>query len=265
MLLSNSRGGYSFLRGIGPYSAGVIAEAGFTIEHVRLPAGVPWKAGLESAEAHLRLAGRPREALCAVALRSPKPFSFDGFNQFNAVYVEFLKSWDLLVDGLNPIARTNVAPELDPPDEPLLYSFAYTKPSASRAVSLVVAGAGELPEGSLDPEHVIRRGETSPEALAAKARFVLDLMERRVHGLGASWSDVTVTNIYTVHDLNALLASRFCPAGRRRTARRYLALCAPADRLHRVRDGPARRQWRAQSTQADSLIRRLISTARRAA
>ena len=27
MLLSNSRGGYSFLRGIGPYSAGVIADA----------------------------------------------------------------------------------------------------------------------------------------------------------------------------------------------------------------------------------------------
>jgi hypothetical protein len=58
---------------------------------------------------------------------------------------------------------------------------------------------------------VVRRAETSPQALAAKARFVLDLMERRVHGLGASWSDVTVTNIYTVHDLNALLASEILP------------------------------------------------------
>ena len=211
MLLANSRGGYSFLRGIGPYSAGVIADAGYTIEHVRLPAGIRWRAGLESAEAHLRLAGRPREALCAIALRSPKPFSFDGFNRFNAVYVEFLKSWDLLVDGLNPIARTNVAPELDPPGEPLLYSFAYTKPTTSRAVSFVVAGAGELPEGSLDPDHVIRRGETSPEALAAKARFVLDLMERRLHGLGTSWGDVDVTNIYTVYDINALLASVILP------------------------------------------------------
>ena len=36
-------------------------------------------------------------------------------------------------------------------------------------------------------------------------------MERRVHGLGASWSDVTVTNVYTVHDLNALLASEILP------------------------------------------------------
>jgi len=37
------------------------------------------------------------------------------------------------------------------------------------------------------------------------------LMERRVDGLGASWGDVTVTNIYTVHDLNALLPSVVLP------------------------------------------------------
>jgi hypothetical protein len=57
----------------------------------------------------------------------------------------------------------------------------------------------------------VRPAETSPEALAVKARFVLDLMERRVHGLGASWGDVTVTNIYTVHDVNALLAPEILP------------------------------------------------------
>jgi len=211
MLLANSRGGYSFLRGIGPYSAGVIAAPGFTIEHVRVGGSLPWKAGFECVDAHLRAAGRPREALCAVALRSPRPFSFDGFNEFNAAYVEVLKSWDLLVDGLNPVARTNVAPEVDPPGEPSLYSFAYTAPAAARAISFVVAGAGELPEGSLNPGDVVRRGETSPQALVAKARFVLDLMERRLDGLGASWGDVTVTNIYTVHDVNALLASEILP------------------------------------------------------
>ncbi len=211
MLLPNPRGGYSFLRGIGPYSAGVVAAPRFTIEHVRLAGRVPWKAGFEFVDAHLRAAGRPREALCAMALRSPKPFSFDGFNQFNAVYVEALKSWDLLVDGLNPIARTNVAPEVDPPREPTLYSFAYTAPAPTRPISFVVAGAGELPEGSLNPQDVVRRGETSFQALAAKARFVLGLMEGRLHGLGASWADVTATNIYTVHDVNALLAPEILP------------------------------------------------------
>jgi hypothetical protein len=213
MLLPNSPGGYAFLRGIGAYSAGVIADPQFTIEHVRVAGCIPWKAGFECVEAHLRAAGRPREALCAVALRSPKPFSFDGFNQFNAAYVEVLKRWELLVDGLNPIARTNIAPEIDPPGEPSLYSFAYTTPATlcRPARGFVVAGAGELPEGSLNPQDVVRRGETSPHALASKAGFVLDLMERRLEGLGASWGDVTVTNIYTVHDVNALLAPQILP------------------------------------------------------
>src|SRR5437762_6707100 len=50
------------------------------------------------------------------------PFSFTGFNGFNAGYVDMLKSWEILLDGVNPVARTNVAPELNPPGEPSLYS-----------------------------------------------------------------------------------------------------------------------------------------------
>jgi hypothetical protein len=40
---------------------------------------------------------------------------------------------------------------------------------------------------------------------------VLNLMEGGLHGLGASWGDITITNIYTVHDVNALLASQILP------------------------------------------------------
>ena len=80
-MLPNSRGGYSFLKGISPYSGGVAAAKGFAIEHVRLSRVVPWKAGFERIDAHLRAAGRPRQALCAIALRSPKPFSFGGWNE----------------------------------------------------------------------------------------------------------------------------------------------------------------------------------------
>jgi hypothetical protein len=208
MLLSNPRGAYSFLRGIGPYSAGVVAAEGHSIEHVRLSRAAPLRAGFDLVDAHLRSMGRPRAALCAMALRSPAPFTFPGFNEFNAGYVEILKSWNLLLDGVNPIARTNVAPELDPPSEPCLYSFAYTLPSAGPR-SFVVAGAGELPEGSLDPNDVV------PGPLSAKAQFVLGLMEGRLHGLGASWPDVTVTNIYTVHGLpTPEILSRVGPAAR---------------------------------------------------
>src|SRR5437868_10345669 len=137
MLLPNPRGGYSFLKGLSPYSGGVVAARGFTIEHVRLSRLLPWKSGFERIDAHLRAAGRSRQALCAVALRSPKPFSFAGFNDFNAGYAKLLQSWDILVDGINPVARTNVAPAVDPPAEPSLYSFAFTLPAAQAAVSLV--------------------------------------------------------------------------------------------------------------------------------
>jgi hypothetical protein len=211
MLLSNARGGYSFLRGGSAYSAGVVAAPGFTIEHVRPARAIPLMAGFALVDAHLRAAGRPRAALCAIALRSPEPFSFAGFKEFNAGYVEILKSWDIMVDGINPVARTNVAPAVDPPPEPALYSFACTVPAEGATASFVVSGAGELPEGAAGPDDVVRRGETSPDALADKARCVLGLVEGRLRGLGATWNQVTVTNIYTVYDVNALLAAEILP------------------------------------------------------
>jgi len=211
MTLPSIRGGYSFLRGGKPYSAGVVASAGFAIAHVRLSSPVPWEDGFARIDAYLRAAGRPRAALCAIALRSPAALSFDGFREFNDSYVDVLKSWDLLVDGVNPVARTNVAPELDPQVQPSLYSFGYTVPSDAGARSFVVAGAGELPDGSADPRDIVRASETSEDAMAAKAEFVLGLVQDRMQGLGTTWSDVTITNIYTIHDVNALLATVVLP------------------------------------------------------
>jgi hypothetical protein len=205
MLTENKRGAYYFLKGIAPYSAGVIAEAGFEIVHVRLSRSVPLRAGFPTIETHLRKAGRPLQAICGMELRSPKPFSFTGFNEFNADYVDALKQWDLFVDGMNPIARTNVAPVVNPPAEPTLYGFSYTIRSNAKRKTFVVAGAGELPEGSLDPRDVVRSGDSSPAAIEEKMRFVIGLMEGRLTGLSLSWNDVTVTEIYSVHDIHPFL------------------------------------------------------------
>src|SRR5438874_10654423 len=101
-MLHNPLGNYSFLRGGGAYSAGVVADDGFTVDHVRFSKPVPWKTGLERMDAHLRDAGRPPAALCAIELRSPKPFTFEGFKDFNTPYREALESRGLMVDGLNP-------------------------------------------------------------------------------------------------------------------------------------------------------------------
>jgi hypothetical protein len=120
MLIENKRGNYSFLKGIAPYSAGIVADKGFEAVHVRLRRYVPLSAGFDAIKAHLKSARRPLHAMCGMELRSPKPFSFTGFNQFNAGYIDVLKQWDILLDGINPVARTNVAPELNPPGQPSL-------------------------------------------------------------------------------------------------------------------------------------------------
>src|SRR5687767_4935164 len=114
-------GHYRFLPGIAPYSSGVVAMSGHQVIHATLRAPVPWRDGFALIERHLRGEDRPRAALCAIALRSPKPFTFDGFAEFNAGYRAVLDSWGLLVDGANPIARTNVAPLVGAPAEPSLY------------------------------------------------------------------------------------------------------------------------------------------------
>lgn len=201
MLLKNDKGNYYFWKGIAPYSAGVVAAEGYEIVHARLAQPLPLAQGLERAQAQLVAARRPMHALCAMALRSPKPFTFAGFNTFNAEYVKSLVAWGLLVDGLNPVARTNIAPEVRPPAAPAVYSFSYTVPSEVAPQTFIVAGAGELPEGSLDPDDVVRRGDVSSAALREKMRFVMGLMSGRLRGLGVGWDEVTTTNVYTVHGI----------------------------------------------------------------
>jgi hypothetical protein len=197
----NQRGGYHFLSGIAPYSAGVAAALGYEVVRATLQAPLPYRRGFELIERWLAGEGRPRAALCAIELRAPRPWSFAGFAEFNVGYVRLLQAWDLLLDGRNPIARTNVAPEVAAPSEPALYAFSYTMPRADPAgpPTFVVAGAGELPEGTLSPEAIVRPGEISAAAVAEKAAFVIGLMRGRLAGLGAGWADVTAVGLYTVH------------------------------------------------------------------
>jgi hypothetical protein len=206
MLVPNPKGNFSFVKGISPYSGGAAADPGYEIEHVTLAPAVKLDTAFDLVAKHLAAAGRPKQALCGMELRSPRPFTFQGFSDFNKGYVEVLKSWGIPMDGLNPVARTNVAPEVSPPAEPSLYGFSYTVPSTYTGKTFVVAGAGELPEGSLDPHDVVRRGETTGDALIEKARFVMGLMAGRMHDLGVTWNLATVTDIYTIHNIHPYLA-----------------------------------------------------------
>jgi hypothetical protein len=85
-------------------------------------------------------------------------------------------------DGPNPIAPDEHCAWSKPARRTSLYAFSYTVPSKAKRKTFVVAGAGELPEGSLDPQDVVRPGEGDATAILEKARFVIGLMERKVEG-----------------------------------------------------------------------------------
>jgi hypothetical protein len=193
-------GHYRFLPGIAPYSSGVVAMPGHEVIHVTLRAPLPWRDGFALIDRHLlRAESRPRTALCAIALRIPSPLSFDGFAEFNTGYRQQLSAWALLVDGANPIARTNVAPLVGAPAAPSLYAFAYTAPAAAPRTTFVVAGSGEVDR--LNADTIVRRGETSPDAIGEKAAFVMGVMQARLRALGGDWPDVTTLDVYTPHPI----------------------------------------------------------------
>jgi hypothetical protein len=206
MLIPCHDGRYRFLPGIDPYSSGVVADPGHEIVHATLQTLVPYHDGFALVERHLRARHRPRAALCAVELRIPHALSFGGFADFNRGYRAILEDWGLLVDGRNPIARTNVALVVGAPPTPSLHAFCYTLPApAADRPTFVVAGAGELRAGVMGPEAIVRRGETSIEALREKAAHVMDVMGARLHGLDGTWEQVTTVNVYTPHSLMPLL------------------------------------------------------------
>ncbi|MEI8146967.1 MAG: hypothetical protein WCH83_16055 [Alphaproteobacteria bacterium] len=200
-------GGYRYIPAVFQYSGGVAAQPGFRIERARLFKPLPMAAGFDAIAQHLASLGRPNAAFCACELRSPEPFTEAGFTAFNRLYVGRLREWGIMTDEVNPVARTNVCPELDKPAEPSLYAFSYTVPdvSAPRG-SFVVAGSGEAPEGKGSyRDHTIRLGDVSPSGMRAKAEWVMGEMERRLASLGFQWSDTTNTHIYTVHDIHPFL------------------------------------------------------------
>lgn len=205
-LVDHPRGNYRFLPGIAPYSCGVVSQPGFEIVHATLACPMPYHHGFDAISHQLDLERRPREALCAIELRSPAPFTFQGFADLNADYAGLLRAWNLFVGEVNPIARTNVAPAVFPPAEPVLHGFSYTRPcDPALAPTFVVAGAGELPEGLLAPEAIVCRADVSRAGIASKASFVLDLMENRLRGLGVDASRLSAIDVYTIHSLDELL------------------------------------------------------------
>jgi hypothetical protein len=213
----HSTGTYRFLPAIDPYSSGVAAEPGYDIVGLRFdrPPSVP--DGFARLDRELERRGLPADALVGLELRSPEPFSFGGFDEFNEVYRALLTERGLLEGKVNPIARTNVVPVHAPPAEPVLLSaFIVQKAQGPGGSDFVVAGSGEV-DGPLDPRNIVARGDVSEEGLGRKIAFVLDEMRARLAGLGHTPQDPTLVNVYTAYEaagLSAALVDRLPATGR---------------------------------------------------
>ncbi len=220
--LANPPGGYRYLSGIPPYSAGVRADDDHVIMRSIVSERMPWSDGFSLVDAVLAEAGRPSQALCALELRCPRAHSFDGFGSFNDDYRQALDQRGILLDGgINPVARTNVAPAmpgLEAASDTELYAFSFTMPrsaaptGATARPSFVIAGAGDLSDQSdLRPEAIVGGGQDWQASGEDRARAVLDEMEARLQALDVTWGETDAVVTYSVERIGAVIESTVLP------------------------------------------------------
>ena len=212
-------GNYRFIPAVFQYSSGAAADRGYEIERVRFDRLLPLGQGFAQIAKYIQAAGRPLTSFCACELRSPAAFTEDGFFKFNQHYVKTLAEWGIYEGGsINPVARSNVCPEIDPPAEPSFYAFSFTRPSAGATSTFVIAGGAELGGGSGSyPERIVRYRDLSPEGLKEKVRFTTRQQESRMEEFGFEWKDATAVQAYTVHDFHPVIAEELVRRGATRS------------------------------------------------
>jgi hypothetical protein len=211
-------GNYRFIPAVFQYSSGAAADPGFEIERVRFDTLLPLAEGFAQAARYIQAAGRPLTAFCACELRSPGAFTEDGFRLFNQHYVKTLAEWGIFDGSTNPVARSNVCPEIDPPSEPSFYAFCFTRPGNATLPSFAIAGGAELGPGSGSyPERIVRYRDLSPAGLKDKVRFTVGSMEERLAEFGYGWRDTTAVQAYSVHDFHPVVADEVVRRGAMRS------------------------------------------------
>jgi len=208
-------GGYRYINAVFQYSGGVAAEPGFEIERARFRAPLRLADAYAAVEAHLKAIGRPSTAFAQCELRSPAPFTEQGFIDFNRVYVQTLERWGIYRNEDNPVARTNVCPMYHKPPEPVMVAFSYTVPSTDPTRrTFTLAGGGEAKEGKGSfSERIVRLNDCSPEGLKDKVVHVIGEMERRLKLLGFGWEDAVTTQAYTVQNIGHLVGEELAKRG----------------------------------------------------
>jgi hypothetical protein len=155
-------------------------------------------------------------------LRSPAAFTEAGFLAFNQHYVKTLSQWGIFDGTTNPVARSNVCPEIDPPDEPSFYAFSFVRPIKGQrrtaVPDFVIAGGAEARGGAGGyPERIVRYRDLSPDGWKEKVGFTVREMESRLTAFGFGWGDTTAAQAYTVHDFHPVMMEELVRRGAMRS------------------------------------------------
>lgn len=218
MVSTFAAGNYRFIPSVFQYSSGAVAEAGFEIERVRFDRLVPLAEGFAQIAKYIQADGRPLTSFCACELRSPAAFTDEGFRAFNLHYVRTLAEWGIYDGTTNPVARSNVCPEIDPPAEPSFYAFSFTRSSQTTSPSFVIAGGAEAREGAGPyAERIVRCRDLSPDGIRDKVRFTTSAMEQRLAAFGFGWKDSTGVQAYSIRDFHPVLADELVRRGATRS------------------------------------------------
>ena len=215
-------GNYRFIPAVFQYSSGTAADSGYEIERVRFDKLLPLAEGFAEVAKYIAAAGRPLTSFCACELRSPAAFTEDGFRAFNQHYVKTLAEWGIFDGATNPVARSNVCPEIDPPDQPSFYAFSFVRPIKGQrrtaSPDFVIAGGAEARGGAGSyPERIVRYRDLSPGGWKEKVGFTVREMESRLAAFGFGWGDTTATQAYTVHDFHPVTIEELVRRGAMRS------------------------------------------------
>ncbi len=232
-------GNYRYVPSVFQYSSGAAAMPGYHIERVMFRKPVPLKQGFERIAALIQGQGRPLTAFCACELRSPAPFDDAGFKAFNEVYVGTLAAWGIYnaETKANPVARSNVCPEIGGPPEPSFHAFSYVaEGDAGGAPQFVIAGSGEAREGAgAYAERIVRLNDTSPAACARRASS--SSSRWRSAWRPSAMAGRTRRRRRSIACTTSTLPRRRDRPARRSAGRHHLALQPPAGDRPRLRDG----------------------------
>jgi hypothetical protein len=211
-------GNYRFIPAVFQYSSGAAADSGFEVERVRFDRMLPLAEGFAQVAKYIQAAGRPLTSFCACELRSPAAFTEDGFRAFNQHYVKTLAEWGLFDGTTNPVARSNVCPEIDPPAEPSFYAFSFTRPSQHKTPTFIIAGGAETRGGNGSyPERIVRYRDHSPEGMKEKVQCTVAQMESRLQTFGFGWKDTTAAQAYSIRDFHPVISEELVRHGAMRS------------------------------------------------